>query len=48
MNRGGSWRNNPVNCRSANRNNNNPSNRNDNLGFRVARSSAQAVDSAPD
>ena len=25
-----------------------PSNRNDNLGFHVARSSAQAVDSAPD
>ena len=34
--RGGSWNNNPRNCRSANRNRNNPDNRNDNNGFRVA------------
>ncbi|HOX02952.1 MAG TPA: SUMF1/EgtB/PvdO family nonheme iron enzyme [Candidatus Paceibacterota bacterium] len=35
MIRGGSWNNNPQNCRSANRNNNNPDNRNNNIGFRV-------------
>jgi hypothetical protein len=34
--RGGSWNNNPRNCRSANRNRSNPDNRNDNNGFRVA------------
>jgi formylglycine-generating enzyme required for sulfatase activity len=34
-NRGGSWNNNPENCRSSYRNNNDPSNRNDNIGFRV-------------
>jgi len=33
--RGGSWNNNPNNCRSATRNNNNPDNRNNNNGFRV-------------
>jgi hypothetical protein len=33
--RGGSWNNNPENCRSANRNNNNPDNDNNNNGFRV-------------
>jgi formylglycine-generating enzyme required for sulfatase activity len=33
--RGGSWNNNPQNCRSANRNNNNRDNRNNNIGFRV-------------
>jgi hypothetical protein len=35
VNRGGSWNNNAVNCRSANRNRNSPGNRNDNLGFRL-------------
>ncbi len=35
--RGGSWNNNPRNCRSVNRNRNEPANRNNNLGFRVAR-----------
>ncbi|MBO4738173.1 MAG: hypothetical protein J5606_01280 [Bacteroidales bacterium] len=35
MNRGGSWNNNARNCRVANRNNNTPGNRNNNLGFRV-------------
>lgn len=35
MIRGGSWNNNPWNCRSANRNNNNADNRNNNIGFRV-------------
>ncbi|MFI5386957.1 MAG: DUF4058 family protein [Fimbriimonadales bacterium] len=34
--RGGSWNNNPRNCRPANRNRNTPENRNNNLGFRVA------------
>ena len=44
----GSWWNNPGNCRSSNRNNNDPSNRNSILGFRVARSSANAMDFATD
>ncbi|MBW4641990.1 MAG: SUMF1/EgtB/PvdO family nonheme iron enzyme [Goleter apudmare HA4340-LM2] len=35
MLRGGSWNNNPENCRSANRNRNTPDNRNNNIGFRV-------------
>ena len=35
VNRGGSWNNNLQNCRSANRNNNTPDNRNSNLGFRL-------------
>ncbi|MCY4214333.1 MAG: hypothetical protein OXF68_11995 [Gammaproteobacteria bacterium] len=35
--RGGSWNNKPRNLRSANRNRNNPGNRNNNNGFRVAR-----------
>jgi formylglycine-generating enzyme required for sulfatase activity len=33
--RGGSWNNNANNCRSANRNHNAASNRNNNIGFRV-------------
>jgi hypothetical protein len=36
VNRGGSWNNNASNCRAANRNRNEPGNRNNNLGFRVA------------
>lgn len=36
VNRGGSWNNNASNCRVANRNNNTPDNRNNNLGFRLA------------
>ena len=35
INNGGSWDNNPNNCRSASRNNNTPGNRNNNIGFRV-------------
>jgi formylglycine-generating enzyme required for sulfatase activity len=35
--RGGSWNSNARNVRSANRNENVPGNRNDNLGFRLAR-----------
>jgi hypothetical protein len=42
--RGGSWNNNAINCRSANRNNNNPDNRNNNIGFRVVLASAQPED----
>ncbi|MBI5287103.1 MAG: SUMF1/EgtB/PvdO family nonheme iron enzyme, partial [Deltaproteobacteria bacterium] len=34
--RGGSWNNNPGNTRAANRNRNNPDNRNNNNGFRCA------------
>jgi hypothetical protein len=36
VNRGGSWNNDPANCRSANRNANDPSNADNNLGFRPA------------
>jgi hypothetical protein len=36
VNRGGTWNNPARNCRSANRNNNEPGNRNNNLGFRVS------------
>ncbi|MCB9272803.1 MAG: SUMF1/EgtB/PvdO family nonheme iron enzyme [Lewinellaceae bacterium] len=34
--RGGSWNNTAENCRTANRNRNNPDNRNNNVGFRLA------------
>jgi hypothetical protein len=37
--RGGSWNNNARNCTAANQNGNTPENRNNNLGFRVARAS---------
>jgi hypothetical protein len=37
--RGGSWNNNADNARSAARNNNDPDNRNDNIGLRVLCSS---------
>jgi len=36
VNRGGSWNNDAANCRAANRDNNEPGNRNNNLGFRPA------------
>ncbi|MBN1355754.1 SUMF1/EgtB/PvdO family nonheme iron enzyme [bacterium] len=36
--RGGNWNNNAQSCRSANRNNNTPGNRNNNLGFRLLNS----------
>ena len=39
--RGGSWNNNARNCRAANRNANDPSNRNDNLGFPFCPSAAK-------
>nr|WP_233744878.1 SUMF1/EgtB/PvdO family nonheme iron enzyme [Leptodesmis sichuanensis] len=41
--RGGSWNNNPRNCRSAYRNNNNPDNRNNNIGFRVVCAAASTL-----
>jgi formylglycine-generating enzyme required for sulfatase activity len=36
--RGGSWNNDAQNCRVANRNNNTPEDRNNNIGFRLASS----------
>ena len=36
VNRGGSWRNDASNCRASYRNRNDPGNRNDNIGFRLA------------
>ena len=44
--RGGSWNDDPANARSAARNDNNPDNRNDNLGFRVLCSSHIVIFSA--
>jgi formylglycine-generating enzyme required for sulfatase activity len=35
--RGGNWNNSAKNVRSANRNNNKPSNQNNNIGFRLVR-----------
>ncbi|MFN0013093.1 MAG: SUMF1/EgtB/PvdO family nonheme iron enzyme [Saprospiraceae bacterium] len=35
MNRGGSWNNDAQNCRTAYRNHNTPTNRNNNVGFRL-------------
>jgi hypothetical protein len=37
MLRGGSWNSNSTNLRASNRNRNEPANRNNNIGFRVAR-----------
>ncbi|TXH67443.1 MAG: hypothetical protein E6Q83_17785 [Thiothrix sp.] len=34
--RGGSWNNKPQNARSANRNRNEPTKRNNNIGFRIS------------
>ncbi|MDP7132634.1 MAG: SUMF1/EgtB/PvdO family nonheme iron enzyme, partial [Planctomycetota bacterium] len=51
VNRGGSWNNSARNCRSANRNRNNPGNRNNNLGFRVvliAHRSSRSASAEPD
>ncbi len=41
MLRGGGWNNNARNCRAANRNNNTPDNRNNNIGFRLVGRRAQ-------
>ena len=46
VNRGGSWNTNAVNCRAANRDRNTPENRNNNLGFRLARSSIPEADAS--
>ena len=40
--RDGNWNDNARNCRSANRNNNNPDNRNNNIGFRAVLAPAQS------
>jgi hypothetical protein len=40
VNRGGSWNNDAANCRMANRNTNEPTNRTNNNGFRLALNSA--------
>ena len=41
--RGGSWINKARNCRSAMRNHNDPGNRNDNIGFRLAQALCEAA-----
>jgi formylglycine-generating enzyme required for sulfatase activity len=41
--RGGSWINNPRNCRSAYRNNYNPRDANNNIGFRVVSSAPSTL-----
>lgn len=41
VNRGGSWNNSAKHCRVSNRNNNTPSNSNNNIGLRLAYSSEQ-------
>ena len=46
MNRGGSWNNDAANCRTANRNTNDPTNRTNNNGFRLALNSAGEAASA--
>ncbi|NLV46947.1 MAG: SUMF1/EgtB/PvdO family nonheme iron enzyme [Candidatus Hydrogenedentes bacterium] len=43
VNRGGSWNNNFNNCRSAQRNNNTPTNTNNNIGFRLSSSSRRQI-----
>ena len=45
--RGGSWNNKPRNVRSANRNNNEPDNRNNNFGFRLAQSARKSTAALP-
>ncbi|NJL01016.1 MAG: hypothetical protein HC910_10810 [Spirulinaceae cyanobacterium SM2_1_0] len=42
--RGGAWNNPPINCRSAVRNSNDAGNQNDNVGLRVGRAVASALD----
>jgi hypothetical protein len=46
--RGGSWNSNAHNVRAANRNWNEPGNRNDNIGFRLARAQTWAGSPTPD
>jgi hypothetical protein len=42
VNRGGNWGNNAENARCANRNNNGPSNANNNVGFRLASTASES------
>ncbi|MFH1491492.1 MAG: SUMF1/EgtB/PvdO family nonheme iron enzyme [Pseudomonadota bacterium] len=47
MIRGGSWNNDAHNCRSAYRNNNEPDNRNNNVGFRLSSSRPRSDAACP-
>jgi hypothetical protein len=47
VNRGGSWDNDAANCRTANRNNDTPTNRNTNNGFRLALAPSRTSDNLP-
>jgi hypothetical protein len=47
VNRGGSWDNDAANCRTANRNNDTPTNRNTNNGFRLALAPSRTRDTLP-
>jgi hypothetical protein len=44
--RGGSWDNDAANCRTANRNNDTPTNRNTNIGFRLALAPSRTRDTS--
>ena len=46
VNRGGGWDNDAANCRTANRNTNDPTNRTTNNGFRLALNSAGGQETA--
>lgn len=46
--RGGSWNSNARSCRAANRNWNDPGNRNDNIGFRLSRAQTWSGWTTPD
>ena len=46
--RGGGWNNNALNVRAPNRNRNAPANRNDNIGFRCAKTPRPAVVEVPE
>ena len=46
VNCGGGWNNNANNCKAGNRNRNNPENRNNNLGFRLASGSTAMAGNA--
>jgi hypothetical protein len=48
VNRGGSWDNDAANCRTANRINDTPTNRNTNNGFRLALAPSRTSDTWPE
>jgi HRDC domain len=48
VNRGGAWNNDAANCRMANRNTNDPTNRTTNSGFRLALNSARRAKNGPE